>query len=102
MRSNRNDWAFASSASPRDSWKEECRWQSTKPGVHGIAAVDAVPGGAPRRDIGRFADRDDLAPIDCDRGVANDAAPGVHGDQPGDVGNDEVDELHGLFSLRYS
>src|SRR5215475_1345390 len=33
MRSNRNDWAFASSASPRDSWKEEWRWQSTKPGV---------------------------------------------------------------------
>src|SRR5262252_8813227 len=66
-------------------------------GRHGIAAVDAVPGRAARRDIGRFADRDDLAPIDCDRGVANDAAPGVHGDQPGDVGNDEVDELHGLF-----
>src|SRR6476661_1823585 len=33
MRSNRNDCALASSASPRDSANDECRWQSTKPGV---------------------------------------------------------------------
>ena len=33
MRSNRNDCALASSASPRESWNDECRWQSMKPGV---------------------------------------------------------------------
>src|SRR6478752_5859068 len=33
MRSNRNDCALASSASPRDSANDECRWQSMKPGV---------------------------------------------------------------------
>src|SRR5262245_50631929 len=33
MRSNRNDCALASSASPRESENEECRWQSTKPGI---------------------------------------------------------------------
>src|SRR5215475_3799443 len=33
MRSNRNDCALASSASPRESANDECRWQSTKPGV---------------------------------------------------------------------
>ena len=38
MRSNRNDCALASSASPRESWNDACRWQSTKPGVATVSA----------------------------------------------------------------
>ena len=77
MRSNRNDWAFDSSASPRESWNEECRWQSTKPGVATVARPSMRRlAGIARRDVGRLADRDDLAAVDRDRRVADDAAAG--------------------------
>ena len=53
---------MASSASPRESWNEECRWQSTKPGVATVrAAVDHALAGEAFRDLGRLADGDDLA-----------------------------------------
>ena len=75
MRSNRNDCALASSASPRESWNDECRWQSIEARRrHRVAAVDGLLAGVALGDLGRLADRGDLAAVHGDRRVADDAA----------------------------
>ena len=61
---------------------------------HGVAAVDGLLAGVVLGDLGRLADRDDLAALHGDRRIADDAAAGIDGDQPVDVGDDEIDGLH--------
>ena len=63
---------------------------------HGVAAVDGLLAGVALRDLGRLADRDDLAAVHRDRRVADDAALRIDGDQPVDVLDDEIDGLHWL------
>jgi hypothetical protein len=68
---------------------------------HRGAAVDLALARVGLHEVSRLADRDDLAAVDRDRRIADDAAVRIHGDQPGDVGDDEINGLHGYsFSPR--
>ena len=65
---------------------------------HGVAAVDGAAGRILRGEIGGLADGDDLAGVDGDRRVADDAAAGIDGDQPADIGDEEINRLHAFHS----
>jgi hypothetical protein len=66
---------------------------------HRGAPIDAALCRVSGRQFRRLADRHDGAAVDGDRGIANDAAGAVHGDQPADIGDDEIDGLHERFPL---
>src|SRR5262249_35463445 len=68
-------------------------------GRNSRTTIDFLPGGVTRINVSRLTDRNDLAAINRDCRVANDATARVHGDQPGNVGDDEVDGLHGCSSF---
>ena len=61
---------------------------------HRMPAVNLALAGVALGHLRRLADRDDLAAVDRNRGIADDAAAGIDGDQPVDIGNHQVDTLH--------
>src|SRR5437764_10102931 len=66
-----------------------------------VAAADGLLAGVAFGDLRRFANRRDLAALHGNGRIADDAAGGIDGDQPGDVGDDEIDSLHLRSSLLY-
>jgi len=61
---------------------------------NGVAAADGLLAGVALGDLHRLADRRDLAALHGNRRIADDAAAGIDGDQPVDIGNDKIDSLH--------
>src|SRR3954464_13360607 len=100
MRSNRNDCALASSASPRDSANDECRWQSTKPGVATVQrpSITCLP--ANRFAISAALSMATILPWSTATYASRMARLGIDRDQPIDIGDEQVDGLHA--GLRYA
>src|SRR4051812_47959745 len=66
---------------------------------HGVPAADGLLAGVAFCNIRRLADRRDLAALHGNRRIADDAAAGIDGDQPGNVRDDKIDSLHLRSSL---
>src|SRR3954465_10798155 len=71
----------------------EARRRPRVPAPEGLLARRALG------DLRRLADRRDLAALHGNRRIADDAAAGIDGDQPGNVRDDKIDSLHLRSSL---
>ncbi len=58
---------------------------------HRIAGVDGAAAGIGLRDRRGLVDGDDLAALHRDRRITDDAAAGIDGDEPVNIGDDEID-----------
>ncbi len=69
---------------------------------HRVPAVDLAVSGIILGDFVRFADGDDLAAVNGDRSIADDAASTINGNQPIDAGDDQIDGFHAFLTYLLS